>query len=177
MMDKTSVFVLLVAFTSQFNSTEAFISGETISNWVLSALNNFGEWILDGITDAAKAMAMAIRNSAIELSSDVFHSLSAATTVFKDNAKELLNVGQEGKEHLPSSMEFLIGIMETGPMPPEWYFAKANPETEVNHLRYWISIIKWGFIIYMCLSMILIAWFGLIVARNRRLERRIIKMQ
>ena len=176
-MDKTSVFVLLVAFTSQLGSTQALFSGESISNWVLSALNNFGEWILDGITDAAKAMAMAIRTSAIELSSDVFHSLSSASSTFKDSANKMLNVGEEGKEHLPSSMQFLINNMEGGPLPPEYHFAKANPEEEVNHLRYWISIINWGLIVYILISMILIAWFGFIVVKNRRLERRIIKMQ
>ena len=176
-MNKTSVLVLLLAFASQFNSTEAFISAESIGNWFLNALTNAATSILNAIKDLATSIFNAIKDLALELINDVFHSLSSASSTFKDNANKLLNVGQEGKEHLPSSMEFLIGIMETGPMPPEWYFAKANPETEVNHLRYWISIIKWGFIIYMCLSMILIAWFGLIVARNRRLERRIIKMQ
>ena len=173
-MDKTSVFVLLVAFTSQLGSTQAFISGESIRNWFLSALTNFGEWILGGIIDAATSSFNAIIN-------DVFHSLSSASSTFKDSAnttiQHLLNVGQEGKEHLPSSMQFLINNMEAGPLPPEYHFAKANPEEEVNHLRYWISIIKWGLIVYIFISIILIAWFGFIVVKNRQLERRIIKMQ
>ena len=70
-------------------------------------------------------------------------------------------------------MKFLISIMEAGPLPPEWYFAKANPETEVNHVKYWILIIKWGLLIYIAISTILIAVCGIIVLRNRGLERRI----
>ena len=115
-----------------------------------------------------------------ELIGDVFHSLSSATTVFQDNANKtitkLLNLDEAGHEELPSSMRFLISIMEAGPLPPEWHFAPANPETEMNQLRYWISIINWGIIGYIIIAAILIAWFGFIVARNRRLERRI-KMQ
>ena len=171
-MKRAFMLYALLAFTlaSQLGSTQALISGETIKNWFLNALTNMATSILNVLKDLTCGLI-----------SDVFHSLSSASSTFKDSANktisELLNVGEEGKEHLPSSMQFLINKMEAGPLPPDYYFAKANPEEEVNHLRYWISIIKWGFIIYMCLSMILIAWFGLIVARNRRLERRIIKMQ
>ena len=158
----------LFAFTlaSQLGSTQALISGETIKNWFLNALTN---------------MATSIYNAIKGLISDVFHSLSSASSKFKDSANktisELLKVGEEGKEHLPSSMQFLINNMEAGPLPPEYHFAKANPEEEVNHLRYWISIIKWGLIVYIFISIILIAWFGFIVVKNRQLERRIIKMQ
>ena len=54
---------------------------------------------------------------------------------------------------------------------------KANPVEEVNHLRYWIWIIKWGLITYVAISMILIAWFGVIARRNKQLETRIKKGQ
>ena len=176
-MDKTSVLVLLLAFASQFNSTEAFISAESIGNWFLNALTNAATSIFNAIKDLATSIFNAIRDLTLELISDVFHSLSSASSTFKDSANKMLNVGEEGKEHLPSSMQFLINNMEAGPLPPEYYFAKANPEEEVNHLRYWISIIKWGLIVYILISMILIAWFGFIVVKNRQLERRIIKMQ
>ena len=177
-MNKTSVLVLLLALASQFNSTEAFISAESIGNWFLNALTNAATSIFNAIKNLATSIFNAIRDLTLELISDVFHSLSSASSTFKDSANKLLNVGEEGKEHLPSSMQFLINNMEGGPLPLEYYFAnaKANPEEEVNHLRYWISIIKWGLVIYIIIAAILIAWFGFIVARNRRLERRI-KMQ
>ena len=180
-MNKTSVLVLLLSFASQFNSTEAFISAESIGNWFLNALTNAATSIFNAIKNLATSIFNAIRDLTLELISDVFHSLSSASSTFKDSANktisELLNVGEEGKEHLPSSMQFLINNMEGGPLPPEYHFAKANPEEEVNHLRYWISIINWGLIVYILISMILIAWFGFIVVKNRQLERRIIKMQ
>ena len=170
-----AIFALTLA--SQFNSTEALISAESIGNWFLNALTNAATSIFNAIKNLATSIFNAIRDLTLELISDVFHSLSSASSTFKDSANKMLNVGEEGKEHLPSSMQFLINNMEAGPLPPEYHFAKANPEEEVNHLRYWISIIKWGLIVYILISMILIAWFGFIVVKNRRLERRIIKMQ
>ena len=173
--------MLLVLFAltlaSSIGGAEAIISAESIGNWFTNAIKNFFLWIWDGILGAINSISQAMADWATELARDVFHSLSSATSVFQENANKtitkLLNLDNEGHEELPPTMRFLISIMEAGPLPPEWYFAKANPVAEVNHLRYWISIIKWGLITYIAISMILIAWFGIINYRNIRLEARI----
>ena len=178
-MRKTSILVALLAltFASQLGGAQAFISGESVGNWFVNAITNFFWWIINGITGAITALGNTMKDWVTELVGDVFHSLSSATTTFQDNAKktvtELLNLDEGDHEKLPSSMRFLISIMEAGPLPPEWYFARADPETEVNHLRKWISIIKWGLLIYIAIATILIVVCGIIVARNRALERRI----
>ena len=169
-----ALFALMLASPP---GAQAFISGESIGNWIVNAFKDFFWWIINGMMGAATSLYNTMADWASELIGDVFHSLSSATTVFQDNANKtitkLLNLDEPGHEELPSSMRFLISIMEAGPLPPEWYFTQANPETEANHLRYWISIIKWGLVIYIIIAAILIAWFGFIVARNRRLERRL----
>ena len=175
------VTLFSVAFASLLGSAQAFIGSETIGNWFLNALTNFGMFILGGTKDAATSIYITTRNLTLGLMTDVFHSLSTGTTVFKDTAKEtiteLLNVGEGDKKHLPSSMQFLIGIMEAGPLPPEWYFIQANPETEVEHLKYWDSIMLCGILIYIMLSLILIICFGIIITRNRRVLRLLKKVQ
>ena len=153
MMNKTSILVTLLAltFASQLGGAQAFISGESVGNWFVNALKNFGQWIIDGIMGEVSSLYNTMADWISELIGDVFHSLSSATTVFQDNANKtitnLLNLDEGDHEKLPSSMRYLISIMEAGPLPPEWYFAKANPETEMNHLRYWISIIKHGLLL------------------------------
>ena len=174
-----ALFALTLAYS--VGRAEAFITAESIGNWFTNAIKNFFLWIWDGILGVINSIYQAMANWAAELARDVFHSLSSATSVFQENADKtitkLLNLDEEGHEGLPPTMRFLISIMEAGRLPPEWYFARVNPVAEVNHLRYWISIIRWGLIIYIVISMILIAWFGIIASRNNRLERRIMKMQ
>ena len=172
--------MLLVLFAltlaSSMGGAEAIISAESIGNWFTNAIKNFFLWIWDGILGAINPTSQAITDWATELARDVFHSLSSATSVFQENANKtiskLLNL-DKGHEELPPVMRFLISIMEAGPLPPESYVGKANPVEEVNHLRYWIWIIKWGLITYIAISIILIAWFGIINYRNKRLEARI----
>ena len=177
--------MLLVLFAltlaSSIGGAEAIISAESIGNWFTNAIKNFFLWIWDGILGAINSISQAMADWATELARDVFHSLSSATSVFQENANKtitkLLNLDNEGHEELPPTMRFLISIMEAGPLPPEWYVAKANPVEEVNHLRYWIWIIKWGIITNVAISIILIAWFGVIARRNKQLETRIKKVQ
>ena len=177
------MLLLLFALTlaSNMGGAEALISAESIGNWFTNAIKNFFLWIWDSILGAAKSVYHGIANWATELAKDIFHSLSSATSVFQENANKtiskLLNLDEEGHEELPPVMRFLISIMEAGPLPPEWYVAKANPVEEVNHLRYWIWIIKWGLITYILIATILIAWFGVITRKNKQLEARIKKMQ
>lgn len=82
-------------------------------------------------------------------------------------------MGKEGKEHLPTSMKFMIGIMEAG--PSEWYSIKVNQVREVEHLKQWDSIMKCGNLIYTMLSLILIIWLIKIIDRNQSLLKKVQK--
>ena len=177
MITKSMVaFLFALTMASQVGSAQAFISAKSIGNWFVNAIKNFFLWIWNGIIGAVTWLYNALADWATDLAGDVFHSLSSSTTVFQENANKaitkLLKL-DEGRGEIPASMRFMMGIMEAGPLPPEWYFSKANPEAEVNHMRYWISNIKWGLIVYIVIAMMLIICFGIIHIRNRRLENRL----
>ena len=132
-----------MAFSSQLDSAEAFISGETIGNWFINALKDFAWWIVGGLQSLGESLGNRMKNWVSDLIGNVFHSLSSATTVFKGNANititRLLNPGEE-ENGLPQSMKFLIGIMEAGPLPMESYYIRVELEKEMDHLKDWVSI-------------------------------------
>ena len=167
--------ILALAFASQLGGAQAFISGETIGNWFVNALKNFAWWIINGIKNLALSLVAAVRIWVSDLIRDVSHSLSSATTAFKDNANatitKMLRQGEDFE--LPESMRFLMDIMETGPLPIEWHYQRAELEKEVDHMKYWVSIMQWGLLGYVALCLMLIVCFSGIIHKNRKILSKI----
>ena len=165
------LLIFALAFASQLGNAQAFISGETIGNWIVNALKNFAMWIINGLKHVALSLVNAVRNWVTDLIRDVSHSLSSSTKVFKDNANttitNMLSQGEDFK--LPASMRFLIDIMEAGPLPLEWHYQRAELEKEMDHMKSWVSRTQWGLLGYITLCLMLIVSFCIIIHKNRKI--------
>jgi hypothetical protein len=99
------------------------------------------------IVNMVQSIANWLKNLATTFATDTYNALSASGAAFRKSANATVSNffpgGGKGEVNgVPSQISILLDLMETGPLPPEWYFKKVSATEEIENLDRWIEIIK-----------------------------------